>query len=132
MCNITRSFATFINKFKQYKFMMKKIKLMSGIIIAIIFVSLIIAYLSNSLVFLGLCKPGDKIGGGLGPGFCYTPSSFAGKPCDKATDCGTGECVLADPNRTTGKGICQDLPFGCNVWIDENGKFDESAVLCVD
>ncbi len=112
--------------------MTKKLKIILAIGMIAIVTLFIVAYFSNSLALLGLCKPGDKIGQGLGPRFCYTPSGFEGKPCDKATDCGTGGCVLVDSNKTTGKGICRDLPFGCNVWIDENGKFDENAVLCVD
>ena len=113
--------------------MTKKLKIILAIGIIVIVALFIVAYFSNSLALLGLCKPGDKIVQGLGPHFCYTPSGFAGNPCDKATDCGTAAgCVLVDKNKTIGKGICRDMWLGCNIWIDENGKFDESGVLCAD
>ena len=64
--------------------------------------------------------------------FCLKPSGFEGMPCDRQTDCRTGYCFLVDASAATGKGICSDLPFGCNVFIDENGSFDPEMVLCVD
>ncbi len=113
--------------------MKKKTKLIIGIIFLSIIILFVIAYFSNSLALFGLCKPGTKLGrGGFGQRFCYIPSGFEEQPCDKKTDCGTGECFLVDPNKTIGKGICRDLPYGCNVRIDENGNFDEKEVLCVD
>lgn len=125
------------NKFKKklaISNMSKKMKIILAIGIIVMFtLFIIIAYFSNSLVSLGLCKPGDKIGKGLpGPDFCYTPSGFAGNPCDKATDCGSGRCALVDSHKTTDNGICKDLSYGCNVWIDENGKFDVYYEICED
>ncbi len=104
------------------------------VIALVVFIGLFtFAYMTDSLRFLGLCKPGYKfyIAPFAGPS-CYKPSGFEGQPCDKSTDCGTGGCRLVNPNVTTGKGVCTDLRFGCNVWIDEEGNFDPKEVLCVD
>lgn len=78
------------------------------------------------------CPEGQLVGRGLGPGFCYTPTGKQGMPCDRATECGGGSCVLVNPGAWTGKGECHDLPFGCYVRIDENGNYDPEAMLCVD
>lgn len=78
------------------------------------------------------CPEGQMVGRGLGPAFCYTPTGKQGMPCDRATDCGGGECFLVNASASVGKGECNDLPFGCAVRIDENGEFDPEMVLCVD
>jgi len=78
------------------------------------------------------CPEGQLVGRGLGPAFCYTPTGKQGQPCDRATECGGGSCVLVNPGAWTGKGECHDLPFGCYVRIDENGNYDPTAILCVD
>lgn len=114
---------------------------MKKIIIGILLVSLIVlfllAYMTNSLRFLGLCAPGYKsyLAPFAGPS-CYIPSGFAGQPCDRKTDCGNAGCMLVNPNNTIGKGVCVDLPFGCHTWIDENGTWEivnnVTVALCVD
>ena len=76
------------------------------------------------------CPEGQLVGKGLGPAFCYTPTGFAGLPCDRKTDCGGGYCFLVNENAAVGKGVCSDLPFGCHQQIDENGEIQ--PMLCVD
>ena len=78
------------------------------------------------------CPPGQLVGRGIGPGFCYTPTGKQGDACDSELDCEGGYCILVDENAATGKGVCSDLPFGCHVFIDKNGDFDTEAILCVD
>lgn len=103
------------------------------IILGIIVLTLFVAYFSNALGVFNPCKPGDEIREYTRGGhFCYTPSGFAGLPCDKKTDCGTGSCSLEDPTKTTEKGTCRDSELGCYIWIDENGEFDEANVVCKD
>jgi hypothetical protein len=114
---------------------MKKNKLILLFIMGIMILAttFLVVYFSNSLAFFNLCKPGEKIReNSRGDHFCYTPSGFAGLPCDKKTDCGTGSCSLEDPTKTTGKGTCRDSNLGCYIWIDENGEFDESNEVCLD
>ncbi|MFH0819682.1 MAG: hypothetical protein V1892_01480 [bacterium] len=111
---------------------MKKTKLILGIFVALFLVSFIIAYCFNSLGFLGLCRVGYKIGQGMGLRFCYKPTGFDGRPCDRKTDCGGGECFLVDQNRLTGRGICNDLPYGCHTRINEKGNFNAGEILCID
>lgn len=92
---------------------------------------MVIAYFSDLLVPFGLCRPGMKfVQGPFGEKFCYTPSGFEGQPCDRQTDCGTGGCILVDENRTTGKGICKDVAFGCIQTIDEDGNI--GPMICID
>ena len=78
------------------------------------------------------CPPGQVVGRGLGPAFCYTPTGKEGQPCDRSTDCNGGSCMLVNASAATGKGECHDLPFGCYVRIDGNGGFDPESMLCVD
>lgn len=127
--------------------MKKTTKLIIVIIIAILLISalFVIAYYSNHSESLELCKPGDKIGYNMGGQFCYTPSGFQGKSCDKSTDCGTAAgCVFiteflrehfTDSSKIKlagSKGYCKDLPYGCYVWIDKDGNYNEKEDLCVD
>ncbi len=110
------------------------ILLTGGVLIIIILITIIgKAYFTNTLAPLGICKPGDKSGQGMGPKFCYTPTGFAGKPCDRPKDCGTGGyCALADKRKEKEKGICLDTPIGCYIWIDENGNYDLNDETCSD
>lgn len=64
--------------------------------------------------------------------YCYTTSGFAGKPCDKPSDCGGRYCFLVNENKDklTGKGICGDTLIGCHIRIDENGNFGGN--FCMD
>ena len=78
------------------------------------------------------CPEGQLVGRGLGYPFCFTPSGKAGEPCDRETECNGGYCILEDASLSSGKGYCADLPFGCHVFIDENGEFDPEMMLCVD
>jgi hypothetical protein len=109
------------------------------VVIVIIFSLIVLAYFNNSLALFGLCKPGDKIVQGnkfSGTDYCYTPSGFEGRPCNKASDCGNNpisECFLSDKNAIINKGICKDaIRGGCYVLIDENGNFDEEYPICYD
>lgn len=103
--------------------------------------------IANALYGLNLCKPGDKLGYsniGYHP-FCYTPSGFQGKPCNKSTDCrNAAGCALTTKLQwelatektkimlAGSKGHCEDLIYGCNTWIDKEGNYNEKDEICVD
>ncbi|OGY87644.1 MAG: hypothetical protein A2233_01695 [Candidatus Kerfeldbacteria bacterium RIFOXYA2_FULL_38_24] len=110
---------------------MKKLKIVLIIVGIVIVVIFGVVYFSNSLAKSGLCRPGTKfMHGPFGEKFCYTPSGYEGKPCDKASDCGSGRCILVDENKTIGKGVCQDITYGCVRFADDNGSFD--SMICLD
>lgn len=111
--------------------MTKKNKVVVLAIVLILIIVLIIIYFSGFTGRFGFCPPGKKIGGGF-INFCYTPSIFEGKSCDKKTDCGEGNCVLSHPERAKDKGVCDDLMRGCSVYINEAGNYNEKEVICVD
>jgi len=89
---------------------------------------LIVAYFSNSLKIFGLCKPGMELGTMPAGSFCYKPSGYDGKPCNRQTDCGTVSCVLVD--RYSLKGKCEDIVFGCHQLIDKDGNLE--SLVCID
>ena len=81
--------------------------------------------------FCERCAPGERaITGPFGENFCLMPSGHEGEPCDRESDCGTGNCALVNGAAVTGRGICRDLMFGCNSWIDNEGN--AGPELCVD
>jgi hypothetical protein len=119
---------------------MTKMKVGITAVIVIIFSLIVVAYFNNSLVRFGLCKPGDKIiQGNKFSGkadYCYTPSGFEGRPCNKESDCGNNpisECFLYDKNTIINKGMCKDAVMqGCYFLINENGEFNEEYPVCYD
>lgn len=103
------------------------------IIIGVIVVIVVIlsVYLLNRPNPFELCKPGEKFMiGPFGERFCYTPSGYEGNPCDTKTDCGTGNCVLINESKKTGRGVCEDVTYGCIQFIDETGSIEPK--MCID
>ena len=102
----------------------------SKIIILIVVLGILVIGLSLRyiLALFDICILGMRYGQSpLGSEFCYMPSDYDGKLCDKQTDCGTGDCVLV--NKKTRKGICRDIAYGCNLLLTENGK---ASMRCSD
>lgn len=97
-------------------------------------------YLNNFFVSFGICRPGNILVSNNqfsgAPDYCYKPSGWEGKYCDKKSDCGSNplsECVLNNKDAINNKGVCKDMvKQGCYVLIDEDGNFGEKTTVCYD
>lgn len=66
------------------------------------------------------CKKGDIYFDAQHSGeqFCYKPSGKSGDICLLKSNCDSGGC-----RKKIGPiGTCDDVPFGCNKWIDNYGR----------
>jgi hypothetical protein len=76
------------------------------------------------------CLAGEQSVDSKGGATCFKPSGYEGKACNRKQDCGTGGCRFENRTVTGPAGKCDDIPFGCNKWIDDKGAVE--GEICVD